>query len=288
MFSLDIMKLVSKRGVNLKDDAEILSRLGLTASQGKVYVALLKLGTDSKGTTIAKFAAVPRQDVYRLLSELQHIGIVQKTLDKPAKFRSTPPKEAVNILLRRKMDDFSELKREADIFAKRNRETINEASIQPEKDQFVLITDRETITCRISKAYENTQATTNSITPLNELVPWLTVLSKHLDEALGRGVKIRWITDKPKDTNWNPKYLQTYIKHENFKLRFVSNPLKAKIAIHDSKEVIFGIFTDSGFARSPALWSNNPSLATIAESYFETIWKSGVDIKPKKNKLVNA
>ncbi len=261
--------------MNSKGDAEILLHLGLTASQEKVYLALLKLGADSKGTTIAKFADVPRQDVYRLLSELQHIGIVQKTLDTPAKFRCTPPKEAVDILLRRKMEDFSELKKEAEIFAKRDREIFNEASIQPEKHQFVLITDREAITCRIRKVTENTKITINSITPLNELVPWFTVLSEPFDEALDRGVKIRWITDKPEDAKWSPKSL-TFIKHENFKLRFVSNPLRVKIGIHDSKESILSVFAEGGFASSPALWSNNSSLVTMAESYFETIWRSAL------------
>lgn len=262
--------------MNLKSDAEILLHLGLTTSQEKVYLALLKLGADSKGTTIAKFADVPRQDVYRLLSELQHIGIVQKTLDTPAKFRSTLPKEAVDILLRRKMDNFSELKKEADIFAKRDREICNEASIQPEKHQFVLITDREAITCRIRGAVENTKATINTITPLNEVVPWLTVLSETYDEARFRGVKSRWITEKPEDTSCNPKSLQTFTKHKNFKLRFVSNPLRAKLSIFDSKEVILSVFTDGGFASSPALWSNNSSLVTMAESYFETIWRSAL------------
>jgi sugar-specific transcriptional regulator TrmB len=262
--------------VNLKSDAEILLHLGLTASQEKVYLALLKLGADSKGTTIAKFADVPRQDVYRLLSELQHIGIVQKTLDTPAKFRSTSPKEAVDILLRRKMDNFSELKKEADIFAKRDREICNEASIQPEKHQFVLITDREAITCRIRKALENTQATINTTIPLNELAPFFAVLSEPFDEALCRGVKIRLITDKPEDAQWSPKFLQTFIKHENFKLRFVSNPLRAKMGIHDSKEVILALFTDGGFSRSPRLWSSNSSLVTMVESYFETIWRSAL------------
>jgi sugar-specific transcriptional regulator TrmB len=66
--------------MNFVDDTQVLMHLGLTNSQAKVYLALLRLGTDNKGTTIAKFADVLRQDVYRLLDELQQIGIAKNTL----------------------------------------------------------------------------------------------------------------------------------------------------------------------------------------------------------------
>jgi hypothetical protein len=47
--------------MNFVDDTQALMHLGLTNSQAKVYLALYRLGTDNKGTTIAKFADVPRK-----------------------------------------------------------------------------------------------------------------------------------------------------------------------------------------------------------------------------------
>jgi sugar-specific transcriptional regulator TrmB len=76
-----------------------------------VYLALLSLVTDSKRTTIAKSADVPRQDVYRLFAELQQIEKVQKTLARPATFRSVSPGEPFSILLERGISDFSQLKK---------------------------------------------------------------------------------------------------------------------------------------------------------------------------------
>ena len=83
----------------LEDSIHTLEDLGVTESQGNVYLALLRLGVASKAATIAKFSNTPRQDVYRLLMELQQIGIVQKIITKPAMFRAIPPKETVDILL---------------------------------------------------------------------------------------------------------------------------------------------------------------------------------------------
>jgi sugar-specific transcriptional regulator TrmB len=275
--------------VNFKDDAQTLIDLGLTNSQAKVYLALLRLASESKGTTIAKFADVPRQDVYRLLAELQQIGIVQKALVKPATFKSTSPEETVSILLERRKIDFSMLEHKAEEFVKNTKDPLYEQPALPENDQFILYPEREAITCKAREVIENIQVSLNDITPFNELEAWLAILSKPIEEALKRGVKIRWITEKPETVPSIPKFLQAYLKHKNFEFRFVSKPLRAKIGIFDGKEVILGIFTDCGFARSPALWSNNPSFASIAESYFETCWKSGRDLKHEKiNPIKNA
>ena len=261
--------------MNFRDDAQTLLHLGLTVSQAKVYLALLKLETDNKGITIAKFADVPRQDVYRLLDELQQIGIVQKTLTRPATFRCVSAVETASILLERRMRDFSQLKREADNFVKNSENTIHEQLNLSGNDQFVLISEREALTCKAREEIEHLQGSLSDITPSQELVPWLTVLSKSFEGALSRGVKIRWIIEEPADSSSIYEFLQTYSEYRNFEVRFVSSPLRAKVGIFDGKEVILGINVDCGFARSPALWSNNPSFVALAENYFEDYWKSG-------------
>lgn len=272
--------------MNFNDDAQTLMHLGLTCSQAKVYLALLRLVADSKVTTIAKFAKVPRQDVYRLLAELQQIGIVQKTFVKPATFKSAPPEESVSILLERRKSDFTTLKKEADKFVKKAKDPLYEQLALPDNDQFILYSEREAITCKAREVTENTQVSLNDITPFNELEPWLSVLSKSIYEALNRGVKIRWITERPASLRSPPKFLRTYLKCRNFEVRCVTQPLRAKIGIFDSKETILGVFIETGFARSPALWSNNPSFAVIAENYFETLWKCGQDLKLEKINLI--
>ena len=268
--------------MNNNDNIQILIDLGLATSQAKVYLALLILAADSKGTVIAKFAGIPRQDVYRVLAELNQIGIVQKTLARPAMYRSVPPKEALSILLERKIGDFAQLKTKADIFIKNVKGIFSEQLASPENDQFILISERGALTSKARDGTENIKRTLNEITPFDELVPWLTVLSQSIDRALARGVKIRWITEKPANTSSIPKFLLNYLSSGNVKIRFVSKPIRVKIGILDSKEVILGIFTNSRFACSPALWSNNPPLIAMAEAYFETLWKTATNLRLEK------
>jgi sugar-specific transcriptional regulator TrmB len=60
----------------------VLVGLGLSARQAWVYLALLRVGP-VRARVIAGLAGVPRQDVYRLLLELQQLGLVQKNLTAP-------------------------------------------------------------------------------------------------------------------------------------------------------------------------------------------------------------
>jgi sugar-specific transcriptional regulator TrmB len=54
---------------------QILTRLGLTISQAKVYLALLEL-KKATGKITAKHSEVARQEAYRVLGELQEKGRV--------------------------------------------------------------------------------------------------------------------------------------------------------------------------------------------------------------------
>jgi sugar-specific transcriptional regulator TrmB len=70
-----------------KDDFDVLSELGLTKNQIKIYLSLLKLGTPTKAIRIFQVSGVPRQDVYRVLLELQQLGIVEKIISRPSSLR---------------------------------------------------------------------------------------------------------------------------------------------------------------------------------------------------------
>ncbi len=271
--------------MSFKEDTQTLLDLGLTTSQAKVYLALLKLATDSKGTTIAHFAGVHRQDVYRLLAELQQIGIITKTLARPATFKSASPNQAINILLKRKIGDMSRLKEAANDFAQRASKIFREQTPESGNDEFLLISDRESITCKAREAIEHTEKHLEDITPLNELGPWLDIFSDSIDKALARGAKIRWITEKPVTNNWLTDTLEAYLKKANFKVRFLKNLPEAKLGVFDRREVILGIFPSSDLGRSPALWSNNASLIAITSNFFESCWSNSTDSNPKRGAL---
>ena len=80
------------------DKTDLLMGLGLSPNQAKVYQTILKLG-NSTVIQIAKSSSVRREDVYKVLSPLENMGLVEKLLGKPAKVRATPVAGALASLI---------------------------------------------------------------------------------------------------------------------------------------------------------------------------------------------
>ncbi len=77
--------------------------MGLTKSQASLYLALLKCGeTDSE--KLLEKANLPGQQVFRILSELQEVGLVEKKLvAKAYKVKAIPPEFGLKIVLNQKL-----------------------------------------------------------------------------------------------------------------------------------------------------------------------------------------
>jgi len=63
-------------------DTKVLTQLGLTSFQAQVYLTLTKLGT-SNAKTIASIDRLDRANVYRVMTDLQKLNLVEKMLTKP-------------------------------------------------------------------------------------------------------------------------------------------------------------------------------------------------------------
>ena len=76
----------------------MLMGLGLTPNQAKVYQTILKIG-NAPVIQIAKSSSVRREDVYKVLSALEKMGLVEKLLGKPTLIRATPVAGALASLI---------------------------------------------------------------------------------------------------------------------------------------------------------------------------------------------
>jgi sugar-specific transcriptional regulator TrmB len=87
---------------------EILAELGLTHTEAKIYMNLLCLKR-ATANNIHRKSNVARQEVYRILSDLQEKGLVEKVIDKPTKFKPIPASDAISILLQRRNEQNRQL-----------------------------------------------------------------------------------------------------------------------------------------------------------------------------------
>jgi sugar-specific transcriptional regulator TrmB len=262
-------------------EVQTLMEFGLTRCQAKVLLTLARLGEDSRAQAISKFSKVARQDVYRILDELQQLGLVERVIAQPNRFRATPLREATSILLRRKMKACAELNAKVKEFAENQ---IEKAAFSRKGDRFALITDKEAIKFKTKEVVENSQMEILYVSPYNEMTQWLISLNESYVETMKRGVKIKCATDAPSHHDNNSLIIKNLIENPQFDLRIVQVIPKAKFGIYDRKEIIMALFVDYEIGASPALQSDNKSFVAIAAEYFETVWKTGIEVNSKSNK----
>jgi len=255
-----------------EEDAQILKKLGFSVSQAKVYFALLCLGK-SNGKTIWQYSGVARQDIYRILLELQEMGFIEKRLDaKPAEYEATPIQYGLSSLLTHKIYEYREIEQKATKLLeklKTNTET------QPsEEAQFHFISPKASLQKR-KRCMKNAQKSTDVITSWKRFLQLTSNQMPDLLDALNRGVTYRWIISEPEDKTIIPKTTQKYMKKPLCKVRFLySNSPNTALAIYDEKQVLIATEAKKPYYLDSAmLWSNNPSITTIIQYYFNSLWK---------------
>lgn len=93
-----------------EEDAETLAAIGLTSTQAKVYLTLASL-RQAKARTIYKNSGVPRQDIYRILTELEGKSLVEKIIAAPTEFRAIPLQDGLSVLLKHKAHEYKEIEK---------------------------------------------------------------------------------------------------------------------------------------------------------------------------------
>src|SRR5450756_977142 len=119
---------------------QILMNLGLTLLQAKVYLTLAELGK-AEVTRISNASNVARPDVYRVISTLEKIGLVEKIIATPTMYKATPIKEGVDILLQNKTQEYNELQQRT-MYLINSHKSDDMITLQKEESQFVLISSK--------------------------------------------------------------------------------------------------------------------------------------------------
>jgi len=94
--------------MSIEESIETLKYFGLSPNQAKVY---LNIGSTKffSVNEIQKKAEVPRQEIYRILFVLEEFGLVEKTVDRPIRFRGIPFKQGVTFLLEKRVQETNKM-----------------------------------------------------------------------------------------------------------------------------------------------------------------------------------
>jgi sugar-specific transcriptional regulator TrmB len=245
-----------------------LIKIGLTNSQAKVYTLMSQCGT-SDAKTIWKNSKVGRQDLYRILLELQKIGLVERVIASPSQYRAIPMAEAISMLFQLKKNEVTLLQTQAVKLIE--TQCGSSPDISFDKYKYVMI-PKEILNLRLSQAFERTQKSIQ-ISSIPKVLS-VALSTDRYRQAVKRGVQIRIIVNS-KDKNCLQKLNPPFQNKPNFKIRW-SRGLSAPqtFAIFDKREICLSTDSAANYLGASCLWSNSPSMINLLLSYFKIQWKT--------------
>ncbi|TRO52972.1 TrmB family transcriptional regulator [Candidatus Bathyarchaeota archaeon] len=269
-----------------QEATQILNRLGLTNSQVRVYLTLLKLGKTT-AKTISNNSRVARQEVYRVLVELEEKSLVERIIAVPTEFKAVPIEDCLSFLIMERKKELSELQKESTklsskltFFLKSREKKVKTPQIG--KTEFVLVPESKALLLRMEKALESTQNSVEAIYPKDMFLQILFNLSDKFKKALDRGVKIRCLINEQLDTNSWPLAVQTIVENRFFEIRILLEIPFENFWIYDEKEVLVATSSTGNNKQFPVLWTTAAPLIGIAKKYFSTMWKKAAEDEIKK------
>jgi sugar-specific transcriptional regulator TrmB len=255
-----------------EEDIQALTFLGMTNLQARVYLSLVS-GATVTAKKLAKNADVARQDVYRIVAELEDLSLIEKVISNPTEYRAVPMEDAVDILLGRKQKESLELMIKATELSNRYK---NDRSESPHEEDihYVLIPPKEPFIKKSREFYETSKKCIDVFTTAERAQVAIKIFQEDYEKVLHRGIKVRYLIGRTKDqqVTLNEEGLT---KNPFFKLNIItaSPKLLTPFIIWDRKDIFIVTTEKEKVYQSQNLWTNNPLLIQLFLNYYELLWK---------------
>jgi sugar-specific transcriptional regulator TrmB len=255
--------------MELQDESlQVLTGLGLTVLEAKVYLTLVRIG-ETSAKTISKTSDVSQPDVYRVLSMLENHGLVEKIIAIPSRFKATPIDDGIAILLQRRDNQSALLHKKATELVQSYREkSAKTNTFHEEQAQFILVPGVHVH--KIRNAVENAQSNVLCFTTLDMFRKVRFITEDVWKRDVKRGVKFQFLIGKPHDEEVTLELDPALEDNGNFDIKFIRASMPCMVLI-DNTEVF--LRTEMNL-EAPVLWSNNACIVAMIEKYFEMLWRT--------------
>jgi len=254
-----------------EEDVQLLTNTGLTNSQAHLYLTLLKNGRED-AIALSKQTKTPRTETYRILNELQDIGLVEKQLAAPYKYEAVPIQIGTQVLLMRQLEEYNENRKKLDRLVRKFGKT--EEAPQDTESRIVVNKGKYKLLQVLRTGQDHSQFSVDFISTTKRWMQIIEYCYNTWEESLNRGVHYRGILEELDSPINFPENARALLKKPNLEIRKVKNTSGKNYAIFDNKEVAFNYSPSKSLAESTTLWTNNPSMVTILKDHFETLWEA--------------
>jgi sugar-specific transcriptional regulator TrmB len=247
-----------------EESLQLMTSLGLTVLEAKVYLALAKIGKAS-AKTISKASRVSQPDVYRVLSKLENHGLIEREVAIPNQFRATTMDEGLALLLQRRDNQSAMLHKKATELLQDFKE--QEKTALQETPRFVLVPAAAAY--KIRNAVDNAQTGVLCFTSLDMFRKVRFITEDVWKRCVKRRVKFQFIIGNPQGEKVILKLDPVLRNNDCFEIKWTRTSMPCVILI-DGKEVF--LRTEMNL-EAPVLWSNNPVIVAMIQEHFETKWR---------------
>jgi len=225
---------------------------------------------------------VNRQEIYRIIKDLEQIGLVQRNVCVPTTFSATSIAEVANILLVQKITQLTNLRQKTNLLIKKlqlahNTTWGNSADKKPRLGT-VFEADRAKKYIQTIQATSKTIDITASCKRFKQII---NILETPLQTALSNGVAIRMVIEKSSAQLLPSWMINTQSKDNpaSFKLKMLLDCPSAAISIFDQTTAAITFNPSSSLLKGPDLWTTNQTLITLSQAYFDNIWLKAKQIE---------
>ena len=246
-----------------KDFLNKLRDFGLNTYESKIWTALLSRGISTAGE-LSDIANVPRSRSYDVLESLEKKGFIIVKLGKPIKYIAVKPEEVIERVKNKVKEeteqrlDLIENLRSAKLLDELNSLHTQGLDLVEPTDLTGAIRGRKNIYNHLATMIKGAEKTITIVTSSQGIIRKKDALSKHLENAKQKGVKIKIAAPIE-----NQKELKELTKIAEIK----NTKLKARFCIIDQKEILIMLIDDEQVHPNYdlAIWANTEFFANVLE-----------------------
>jgi len=278
----------------LNDRLAKLKRLGLSAAEAQIYLALLRNGGPLGATALADKLDVQRTTVYPLLTSLTQKGMVEAEAGYGSAFGAVRADRALPGLLEREREQLAERARLAQEEHRQRQSLVDELTKQlkslsvptehnGESELIQVLRDPRVIAERFERLELEAKW---QIEAFVKPPAFVRVGNPAQKKAQKRGVRIRGLYERAVVEAPNVKpYLGKWMA-DGEEARVHDGELPHKLAIFDRQHVLMPLVTPDGAGKT--LYVRHPQLALSLGMLFDFLWELAEPIPNDANKSINA
>ncbi len=258
-----------------------LENIGLNSTDAQVYIFLGKRGPQ-RAKDISAALQMPKNLLYQALKNLQAKGIVNATLERPARFSAEPFEKVLDIFVNAKLDEVKKIEsNKTEILSEWKSIAVG---INPDKlARFSVLEGRNSIYSRLKRMANETKRELLIISS----IPGLMRAEQYgLLDFFKPKINVKFLTElSDNDLERLNELLKE--KHQfNFEGRIPELGLRlfTRIIIRDGEEAAFFLSNDEQKYNQESdvcLWTNCKSLVDSFTAVFENLWVTSIGIEQK-------